>query len=380
MKIVIAPDSFKESLTAKQVSQAIKTGLQRVWPNAEFICIPVADGGEGTVQALVDATEGHCITTTVNGPLGHSVEAIYGVLGDGQTAVIEMAQASGLHLVPNEWRDPKRTSSYGTGQLVKHALDAGIRRFIIGLGGSATNDAGSGMLAALGVKFYDHNGHDIIPSGQALSELAQIDLSGLDPRLAQCDISIACDVDNPLCGNRGASAVFGPQKGASAEDVITLDQALYNFGLLTEHVTGHHVLSVKGSGAAGGMGAAWIAYTPAKLKSGIDIVLETVGLAEKLVDTDIVFTGEGRIDQQTIYGKTPIGVAKLAKAFNVPVIAVAGCTGENYQAVYLHGIDAVFPCTPRAMSLPEALAEAEVNLSNIAENIARLWQLSLCGE
>ncbi|NAW68923.1 glycerate kinase [Vibrio sp. V27_P1S3P104] len=378
MKIVIAPDSFKESLTAKQVSQAIKTGLKRVWPEAEFVCIPVADGGEGTVQALVDATGGKLVLTEVNAPLGNQVEAVYGVLGDGKTAVIEMAQASGLNLVPNQRRDPKLTSSYGTGQLVKHALDAGIRRFMIGLGGSATNDAGSGMLAALGVKFYNQNGDEFAPSGLALTELSRIDISDLDARLALCEIFVACDVDNPLCGDRGASAVFGPQKGASAEDVITLDQALYNFGLFTEQVTGHHVLSVKGSGAAGGMGAAWMAYTPAIVKSGIDMVLDTVGLAEKLVDTDIVFTGEGCIDQQTIYGKAPVGVAKLAKAFNIPVIAVAGCTGENYQAVYQHGIDAVFPCTPRAMSLPEALAEAEVNLINTAESVGRLWQLSRC--
>ena len=373
MKVVIAPDSFKESLTAKQVSEAIKAGLARVWHDAEFVTVPVADGGEGTVQSLIDATQGKQVFTTVLDPLGKEVQAFYGILGDDETAVIEMAEASGLHLVPAEDRDPKLTSSFGTGQLIKHALDRGMQRLIIGLGGSATNDGGVGMLAALGVKFLDESGNAIATNGGGLINLTSIDTSGLDVRLAQCEILVACDVDNPLCGGKGASATFGPQKGATATDISVLDNALRKFGELTEAVTGKHVLTREGAGAAGGMGAALLGYTPARLQPGIEIVLETVKLADHVADADIVFTGEGRIDHQTAHGKTPMGVAKVAKQFNLPVIALAGCVGDNYQAVYQCGIDAVFPCVPRAMSLADAMTEAESNVANLAENVARLW-------
>ena len=373
MKVVIAPDSFKESLTAKQVSDAIKEGLARVWHDAEFVTVPVADGGEGTVQSLIDATHGEQVFTTVMSPLGNEVQAFYGILGDGETAVIEMAEASGLHLVPTDARDPKLTSSFGTGQLIKHALERGMQRLIIGLGGSATNDGGVGMLAALGVKFLDESGNAIATNGGGLIHLASIDVSGLDPRLAQCEVLVACDVNNPLCGEKGASAIFGPQKGATPSDVATLDNALHKFGTLTEKVTGKHVLTREGAGAAGGMGAALLGYTPARLQPGIEIVLETVKLAELVADADIVFTGEGRIDHQTAHGKTPMGVAKVAKQFNLPVIALAGCVGENFQAVYQCGIDAVFPCVPRAMSLADAMSEADTNVANLAENVARLW-------
>lgn len=373
MKVVIAPDSFKESLTAKQVSEAIKAGLARVWHDAEFVTVPVADGGEGTVQSLIDATQGEQVFTTVFDPLNKEVQAFYGILGDGETAVIEMAEASGLHLVPAEDRDPKLTSSFGTGQLIKHALDRGMQRLIIGLGGSATNDGGVGMLTALGVKFIDESGNAIATNGGGLINLASIDTSGLDVRLAQCEILVACDVDNPLCGEKGASATFGPQKGATTTDISVLDNALRKFGELTEQVTGKHVLTREGAGAAGGMGAALLGYTPARLQPGIEIVLETVKLADHVADADIVFTGEGRIDHQTAHGKTPMGVAKVAKQFNLPVIALAGCVGDNYQAVYQCGIDAVFPCVPRAMSLADAMTEAETNVANLAENVARLW-------
>ncbi|MCE3221001.1 glycerate kinase [Vibrio diabolicus] len=375
MKVVIAPDSFKESLTAKQVSEAIKTGLARVWHDAEFVTVPVADGGEGTVQSLIDATQGEQVFTTVTAPLGNDVEAFYGILGDGETAVIEMAEASGLHLVPSDARDPKLTSSIGTGQLIKHALDRGIQRLIIGLGGSATNDGGVGMLTALGVTFLDKSGHAITPNGVGLAALASIDISGLDPRLATCEVLVACDVDNPLCGDKGASAIFGPQKGATVLDVTLLDNALRKFGELTEQATGKHVLTREGAGAAGGMGAALLGYTPARLQPGIEIVLETVKLAQHVADADIVFTGEGRIDHQTAHGKTPMGVAQVAKQFDLPVVALAGCVGDNYQAVYECGIDAVFACVPRAMSLSEAMKEADVNVANLAENVARMWQI-----
>ncbi|HDZ9132824.1 TPA: glycerate kinase [Vibrio cholerae] len=376
MKVVIAPDSFKESLTAKQVCDAIQAGLARVWHDAKFVAIPVADGGEGTVQSLVDATQGRLVEVKVMGPQGKRVEAFYGMLGDNQTAVIEMAAASGLHHVPLVQRDPKLTTSFGTGELIRHALDQGVTKLIIGLGGSATNDGGVGMLAALGARFTNADGDPIQLTGGGLRELTHIDLQDFDPRLQHCDILVACDVNNPLCGDKGASAVFGPQKGATPEDVQLLDGALRQFGLLTEKVTGKMVLESTGAGAAGGMGAALLAYTQARLRPGIEIVLETVQLAHQVSDADLVITGEGRIDSQTVHGKTPMGVAKVAKRFDVPVLALCGCTGDNYQAVYQCGIDAVFAAVPRAMSLEDALKESDFNLADLAENVARLWVLS----
>ncbi len=376
MKVVIAPDSFKESLTAKQVCDSIQTGLARVWHDAKFVAIPVADGGEGTVQSLVDATQGRLVEVKVMGPQGKRVEAFYGMLGDNQTAVIEMAAASGLHHVPVAQRDPKLTTSFGTGELIRHALDQGVTKLIIGLGGSATNDGGVGMLAALGARFTNADGDPIQLTGGGLRELTHIDLQDFDPRLQHCDILVACDVNNPLCGDKGASAVFGPQKGATPEDVQLLDGALRQFGLLTEKVTGKMVLESAGAGAAGGMGAALLAYTQARLRPGIEIVLETVQLAYQVSDADLVITGEGRIDSQTVHGKTPMGVAKVAKRFDVPVLALCGCTGDNYQAVYQCGIDAVFAAVPRAMSLEDALKESDFNLADLAENVARLWVLS----
>ncbi|EJL7014308.1 glycerate kinase [Vibrio cholerae] len=376
MKVVIAPDSFKESLTAKQVCDAIQAGLARVWHDTKFVAIPVADGGEGTVQSLVDATQGRLVEVKVMGPQGKRVEAFYGMLGDNQTAVIEMAAASGLHHVPVVQRDPKLTTSFGTGELIRHALDQGVTKLIIGLGGSATNDGGVGMLAALGARFTNADGDPIQLTGGGLRELTHIDLQDFDPRLQNCDILVACDVNNPLCGDKGASAVFGPQKGATPEDVQLLDGALRQFGLLTEKVTGKMVLESAGAGAAGGMGAALLAYTQARLRPGIEIVLETVQLAYQVSDADLVITGEGRIDSQTVHGKTPMGVAKVAKRFDVPVLALCGCTGDNYQAVYQCGIDAVFAAVPRAMLLEDALKESDFNLADLAENVARLWVLS----
>ncbi|EEY52710.1 glycerate kinase [Vibrio cholerae] len=376
MKVVIAPDSFKESLTAKQVCDAIQAGLARVWHDAKFVAIPVADGGEGTVQSLVDATQGRLVEVKVMGPQGKRVEAFYGMLGDNQTAVIEMAAASGLHHVPLVQRDPKLTTSFGTGELIRHALDQGVTKLIIGLGGSATNDGGVGMLAALGARFTNADGDPIQLTGGGLRELTHIDLQDFDPRLQNSDILVACDVNNPLCGDKGASAVFGPQKGATPEDVQLLDGTLRQFGLLTEKVTGKMVLESAGAGAAGGMGAALLAYAQARLRPGIEIVLETVQLAHQVSDADLVITGEGRIDSQTVHGKTPMGVAKVAKRFDVPVLALCGCTGDNYQAVYQCGIDAVFAAVPRAMSLEDALKESDFNLADLAENVARLWVLS----
>ncbi|PKF61296.1 glycerate kinase [Psychromonas sp. psych-6C06] len=376
MKIIIAPDSFKESLTAKQVCSAIEVGFKRVFPDAQYVSVPVADGGEGTVQSLVDATNGKIVELTVTGPLGIPVEAFYGLLGDKQTAVIEMAAASGLDHVPAAQRDPKITSSYGTGELIKAALDSGVKKLIIGLGGSATNDGGIGMLAALGARFSDCEGQSVSLNGAGLQHIQAIDISQLDKRLAECQISLACDVDNPLCGANGASAIFGPQKGASREDVDLLDAGLLHYSQKIKTHFNVDLQNRSGMGAAGGMGVAFMAFTNATMQTGIKLVLETVKLNAHLQDANLVLTGEGRIDAQTVHGKTPMGVAQCAKQYNLPVIAIAGCLGEGHQAVYDCGIDAAFAATPKAMSLQEAFDNASVNVSNLAENIARAYNLT----
>jgi len=376
MKIVISPDSFKESLTAKEVCLAIETGFKRVFPEATYCLVPVADGGEGTVQSLVDATQGEILNLQVTGPLSESVDAFYGLLGDGShTAVIEMAAASGLHHIPEHLRDPKLTSSYGTGELIKAALEHGVTKIIIGLGGSATNDGGIGMLSALGVSFLDKDNQNIVANGAGLQHIKSINIDGLDARLSNCEILVACDVDNPLCGNHGASHVFGPQKGATSEDIQLLDDALKHYGDCIKQQFNIDVLNQAGAGAAGGMGAALMAFTNAKLKPGIDLVLEAVRLNHYMDKTDLVITGEGRIDNQTIYGKTPMGVAKIAKQFDIPVIGIAGSLGKDHQAVYGCGVDAVFAAIPGAISLQQAFAEAHENVANIAENIAKIFVL-----
>ena len=376
MKIVISPDSFKESLTAKEVCLAIETGFKRVFPEATYCLIPVADGGEGTVQSLVDATQGEILNLQVTGPISESVDAFYGLLGDGShTAVIEMAAASGLHHVPEHLRDPKLTSSYGTGELIKAALDHGATKIIIGLGGSATNDGGIGMLSALGVSFLDKDNQNIVANGAGLQHIKSINIDGLDARLANCEILVACDVDNPLCGNHGASHVFGPQKGATPEDIQLLDDALKHYGDCIKQQFNIDVLNQAGAGAAGGMGAALMAFTNATLKPGIDLVLEAVQLNHYMDKAELVITGEGRIDNQTIYGKTPMGVAKIAKQFDIPVIGIAGSLGKDHQAVYGCGIDAVFAAIPGAMTLQQAFTDAKYNVENVSENIAKLWSI-----
>jgi len=374
MKIVIAPDSYKESLTAKQVCQAIAKGFSRIIPDADYVLLPVADGGEGTVQSLVDATGGEIKALAVSGPLGVAVDAFYGVLGDdSHTAVIEMAAASGLHHVPMPQRDPKITSSYGTGELILAALNGGAKRLIIGLGGSATNDAGIGMMAALGVKFLDDQQCRISPCGGDIKRLASIDVSEIDPRLQSTEILVACDVDNPLCGPDGATYTFGPQKGGREDDLQALDKALLHFGNIVYRDLGRSVMDVAGGGAAGGMAAAFLAFTNAVIKPGIDLVLEAVNFTDVIADCDLIITGEGRIDAQTAHGKTPMGVAQRGKQFDIPVIAIAGCLGSGYQAIYDCGIDSIFAIVPAAIPLQKAFAEAEVNLTNSAENIARLY-------
>ena len=378
MKIVIAPDSFKESLTALEVAEAIEAGLKKVLPDAEYVKVPMADGGEGTVQSLVDATEGRLISAEVRAPLGNKVRAEFGLSGDGRTAIIEMAAASGLHLVPSEKRNPLHTTSYGTGELIKAALDQGVSKIILGIGGSATNDGGVGMLQALGAKFNDNQQQELGYGGAELSRLQHIDLSGLDPRLQQLEIEVACDVDNPLCGEHGASATFGPQKGATAAMVSQLDQALAHFAEISKYQLGIEIADIAGAGAAGGMGGGLLLLPNASLKPGVQIVVDAVNLAQQLQDADLVITGEGRIDGQTVHGKTPIGVAKAAKRFNKPVIAISGCLREDYEAVYQHGIDAVFPIITQLGTLEATLANARKNLISTAQNIARVYRINRC--
>lgn len=370
MKILIAPDSYKESLSAQAVADAIEAGMREVLPDAEFVKIPVADGGEGTVDSLVAWSGGGKRVVEVRGPLGEPVQAFYGLSGDGHTAIIEMAAASGLALVPREQRDPRYTGSHGTGELIRAALDAGARNFIVGIGGSATNDGGAGMLQALGAGLLDASGTQLRAGGAALARLARIDTSSLDPRLRECRIEVACDVDNPLTGPRGASATFGPQKGATPAMVIELDAALTHFAACIARDLGVQVDTVPGAGAAGGMGAGMLAFFNARLRPGVDIVMEAVGLDAQMQDADLVITGEGRIDSQTIHGKTPIGVARIAKRHGKPVIGIAGCLSSDVGVVHAHGLDAVFSVLHRACSVEEAIAEAEANLRLSARNIA----------
>ena len=377
MKIVIAPDSFKESLTALEVAEAIEAGLKKVLPDAEYVKVPMADGGEGTVQSLVDATEGRLISAEVRAPLGNKVRAEFGLSGDGRTAIIEMAAASGLHLVPSEKRNPLHTTSYGTGELILAALDEGVEKIIVGIGGSATNDGGAGMLQALGALLLDANKQPIGAGGGCLQDLAAIDLSGLDKRLADVEIVVACDVDNPLCGEKGASAVFGPQKGATAEMVQALDSGLQHFAALAARDLGLDIQSPAGAGAAGGMGGGVLLLPDARLQAGVQIVMEAVGLAEKVQDADLVITGEGRMDAQSVHGKTPIGVAHTAKAFGKPVIAIVGCLREDYEVVYAQGIDAVFPIIRQLGSLEEILQHGRDNLVSAAQNVARIYQMGI---
>lgn len=376
MKIVIAPDSFKESLSAMQVATAIEQGFREIYPDAQYVKLPMADGGEGTVESMVEATEGHYHFIDVTGPLGTPVQARWGMLGDGKTAVIEMAAASGLHHVPPEHRNPLLTTSYGTGELILAALDRGVEHIILGIGGSATNDGGAGMLQALGIDLLDENGDALPEGGGALSKLATIDTSHTDPRLKTVSITVACDVNNPLCGPTGASAIFGPQKGATEAMVAALDGALAVYGKRLQEFTGRDVMNAPGAGAAGGMGAALLGLLGADLKPGVEIVINALQLECLVADASLVITGEGRLDSQSICGKTPIGVARCAKRYQKPVIALAGGLTQDHQIVHEHGLDAVFSVLTRIATLPEALEDAEYNLRISARNIASVWKLS----
>ncbi len=372
MHIVVAPDSYKGSVSAVEVALAMERGILNVFPSAKVVKIPIADGGEGTVEALVTATGGKFRSNEVAGPLGERISAAWGVLGDGKTAVIEMATASGLPLVPADRRDPRIASSYGTGELIRAALDAGLRRIIIGIGGSATNDAGAGMARALGARFLAADGSQLADGGAALAALVGIDLSGLDSRLQETEITVACDVDNPLCGPRGASAVFGPQKGATPEIVAELDAALGRFAEYAQQVTGRDVAGLPGAGAAGGLGAGLMFFTRAQLKPGIEIVLDTVNFSTVVKDADYVITGEGRTDFQTAFGKAPVGVAKVAKMSGVPVFCLSGGLGKGADDVLAQGIDAVMSICERPMSLEECMAAGSTLIESATVRLCRI--------
>ncbi|MBM3073053.1 glycerate kinase [Lelliottia sp. RWM.1] len=377
MKIVIAPDSYKESLSALEVATAIEQGFREVFPSADYVKLPVADGGEGTVEAMVAATHGRIIHVPVTGPLGERVDGFYGLSGDEQSAFIEMAAASGLELVPPSQRNPLKTTSWGTGELIRHALDAGVKHIIIGIGGSATNDGGAGMVQALGAKLLDAKEQAIGQGGEVLENLAHIDLSGLDKRLTACRIEVACDVTNPLVGKEGASAVFGPQKGATPEMIESLDNGLAHYARIIARDLDIDVLNLAGGGAAGGMGAALYAFCGAQLRQGIEIVTDALHLDEQVVDADLVITGEGRIDSQTIHGKVPVGVAKIAKRYNKPVIGIAGSLTADVGIVHDHGIDAVFSVIYSICSLEDALDNAQQNVQMAARNIAAALKIGL---
>jgi glycerate kinase len=375
MKVVIAPDSFKENLSAGEVAAAIARGWAKIYPQAELLLRPMADGGEGTVDVLLGAIGGERRELRVRGPLGSEVSGHWGLLSDG-SAVIEVAAASGLHLVEAAARDVCRASSYGSGQLLRAALDAGARRIILGLGGSASNDGGAGLLQALGARLLDAAGEQIGAGGAALASLARIDSSTLDPRLAEVEVLMAADVDNPLCGPRGASAVFGPQKGATDEDVPLLDAALARFADCASQTLGHDCRNEPGAGAAGGLGFALKAFLGATFCPGSELVASLSGLAEAMQGADLVITGEGRLDAQTLHGKAPLGVARLAQQQGVPVLAIAGSLGQDYQALYAAGIQAAFSLVPGPMPLEQAMAQAAAELEARSCDLARLWRMA----
>lgn len=375
MKIVIAPDSFKESLSAVQVADEIEAGFRRVFPEALYLKRPVADGGEGTVAALVAATQGRLVAARVRGPLGEETQAYWGILGDGCTAVAEMASSCGLALIPPARRNPLQTTSYGFGELLHQVLDQGLRRLIIGIGGSATNDGGVGMLQALGVRFLDGQGREIGPGAAALEHLTRIDAAGLDARLRDCRLEVACDVDNPLLGPQGASQVFGPQKGATPQMVERLEGHLAHLARVVARDLHQDMTKIKGGGAAGGMGAALKVFLHAELRPGIAMISEAISLEEALAGADLVITGEGRMDAQTARGKAPVGVAALAVRRGVPVLGIAGSLGEGAEALYRQGFTALFSVVPGPVSLEEALERAALNLRSTARDVAATLRL-----
>lgn len=374
MKVVIAIDSLKGSLSSMEAGMAIKDGILAAKPDAEVIVKPLADGGEGTTDALIEGMNGERIDLTVTGPMHTPVDAYYGYLKDTNTAVMEMASAAGITLVPDSEKNPLLATSYGVGEMINDAIQRGCRNFIIGIGGSVTNDGGIGMLKALGIRFLDENGEDAGEGGQALAKVARIDVSGMNPLLKECHIQIACDVNNPLCGENGSTYVYGPQKGVTEDMKKTLDEAMAHFARVTSETLENDYMNTPGAGAAGGLGYAFLAYTGAALTPGIELILDAVGLEEELSGADVVVTGEGRLDFQTAMGKAPVGVARLAKKYNAKVIAFAGSVTKEATACNKEGIDAFFPILRSVCTLAEAMdpVAARNNMTATVEQVFRL--------
>ncbi|WP_062237466.1 glycerate kinase [Fictibacillus sp. FJAT-27399] len=373
MKIVIAPDSYKGSLTAVEAAEAIERGVKKADSTIQTILVPAADGGEGTMDTLVTATGGRKKSVRVTGPLHSEISAEYGILGDQKTCVIEMASASGLCLVSPEELNPLTATTYGTGQLIKQALDDGFRSFVLAIGGSATNDGGAGMLQALGLELLDDSGQRVQFGGGELHNIKEIDLSGFDPRVKECTFLIASDVQNPLVGKEGASAVFGPQKGATEEMVKLLDKNMVHWGDMVEQATGIRLHDMPGAGAAGGIGGAFQAFFPAQMKRGVDVVTEYAGLPQALDGADLVITGEGRVDFQTASGKTPMGVAQRAKQSGIPTMILAGSVGEGVEVLYQYGVISITSMIQQPLTLEEAMRRAPQLLEYSAEQLVRTF-------
>ena len=375
MKIVISPQTFKGSISALDAAHAMRVGVLRVFPDANTVLVPVADGGDGTLETLVEGSGGEIRSVEVRGPLGERIDAHWGAMGDGSTAMIEMARTSGLALVPLDSRNPLTSTTYGLGEAIVAALDEGFRQFIVGIGGSATNDAGAGMAQALGVRLLDSEGSGLGPGGAPLADLDRIDISGIDPRIQKSSFSVACDVTNPLTGPEGASAVYGPQKGATPEMVEQLDRSLIHFAEVVRRDLRKDVEHVQGAGAAGGLGGGMMAFLNADLRPGVDIVMDRVGIDQKLKGADLVLVGEGEVDFQTVYNKAPIGVARRAKRLDIPVVTISGGLGEGYRTVHEHGIDAVVTIPSGPMSLEESSQRASELIADATEQTMRLIQV-----
>lgn len=373
MKIIIAPDSFKGSLASHQVCAAIEKGIKKADPSIDIISIPMADGGEGTVDALMDSLGGYKVVVEVKDPLFRKIKAQYGLTDEGKTAVIEMASASGLALLSNSERNPMKTTTYGTGELIRDALERGCRSFIIGIGGSATNDGGVGMAAALGARFYDRDGNAIELTGGGLLKLDSIDLSEMDPRVGESRFRVFCDVDNPLYGPQGAAYVYGKQKGADAAMTEKLDMGLRRLSEIIQRDLNKNVAHIPGAGAAGGLGAGLMAFLDAKLEKGIDLLMETIGFEERIKGADLIITGEGRMDHQTKYGKTISGIIKAAQKQGIPVVGICGSIGEGVEELYSEGLNSVFSIINRPMSLQESMDKTSELLASTAENVIRLF-------
>jgi glycerate kinase len=378
MKAVTAVDSFKGSLSSLEAGEAVREGILAVYPDAEVLVRPLADGGEGTAQALTLGMGGKMQSVRVTGPLGDVADASYGILRDGRTAVVEMSAAAGITMVPEEKRNPMHTTTYGVGEILRDAIKKGCREFVVGIGGSATNDGGIGMLQALGYGFLDENGQQVPFGAEGLRRLKSITDDGVLPELSECHFRVACDVTNPLCGKSGCSAVFGPQKGATPEMIRQMDGWLSAYAQMSRNINPAADETYPGTGAAGGLGFAFLTFTNAALESGVRIVLEETHLEEYIRDADVVVTGEGRLDGQTVMGKAPIGVARLAKKYGKPVIAFSGSVTPDAKACNEHGIDAYFPILRSVVTLPEAMdaRNAKQNMADTAQQVFRLYRVA----